>query len=35
MEIHFTNMETLIDTLSVKVGDTVDEHGRKITLSQN
>lgn len=34
MEIHFTNMEILIDTLSVKVGDTVGEYGRKITFSK-
>ena len=34
-EIYFTNMETLIDILSVKVGDTVGEYGRKTTLSPN
>ena len=27
-------METLIDTLSGKVGDTVGEYGRKTTISQ-
>lgn len=35
VEIHFTNMEILIDTLTVKVGDTVGAYGRKITISQN
>ena len=31
--IVFTNVETLIETLSVKVGDTVGEHGRKTKIS--
>ena len=31
--IHFTNVETLIDTLSVKAGDTVGEYGGKIKIS--
>ena len=29
----FTNMEILIGTLSVKVGDTVGEYGRKTEIS--
>ena len=31
--IDFTNMEMLTDTLSVKVGDTVGEYGRKTEIS--
>lgn len=31
--IHFTKMETLFSTLSVKVGDTVGEYGRKTEIS--
>ena len=31
--INFTKMETLFSTLSVKVGDTVGEYGRKTEIS--